>query len=259
MASNPFGNLSSANTEKVEDRLGGNFSALDTNVYSGTIKQFYAGASSSGARSVTVILSGGDFGDREYRETIYVTSSTAKGGKNTYEKDGKVYQLPGFIVANHLAQCAAGQELNELHFEEKMVNIYDPEAKKELPKSVFVATDMIGKEVSVAIQKNLESQTEKSGDKYVPKADGSTRETNNIEKVFNTQYHMTVSEAQERQKDPNSVPEFWDKWVERNKGKVRDKTEKAAGNGQAGKPGGAAPQSGNSGGQAPRTSLFGGN
>jgi len=252
-----FGNLTTDGLEATEDRLGGNFGAIDTDVYTGKIKMAYAGQSAGGARSVTLILAGGDFGDREYRETIYITN---RKGENFYTKDGKKNQLPGFIQMNHLCQVTVGKELHEMQGEDKMVNIYDPEQKKELPKSVPVLTELLGQEVSLAIVRSTESQTEKVGDAYVPKADGSTRDVNNIDKVFHTASKMTVHEAQARQKNPDTVPEFWDKWVERNKGVTRDKTTKAAGNGAAGRPGGGAPQSGgNSTGQAPRSSLFGGN
>ncbi len=265
MSSNPFGNLSVENTEKVEDRIGGNFSALESDIYSGKIKVAYAGESTGGARSLTVIASGGDFGDREYRETIYLTSGRDKGQSNTYERDGKKYQLPGFIVANHIAQCAVGKTVMELAFEEKKVNVYDPEQKKELPKSVMVATELTGADISLAILKSTESQTEKNQQgQYVPKSDGSTRDVNNIDKVFNTAYKMTVHEAESKQKDPSFEPEFWNKWLEKNKGETRDKTSKTGGNGavQNGRPGGGAP-TGNGGApagggaEAPRKSLFG--
>jgi len=252
-----FGNLTTEGTEATEDRLGGNFGAIDTDVYTGKIKMAYAGQSAQGARSVTLILAGGNYGDREYRETIYITN---RKGENFYTKDGKKHQLPGFIVMNHLCQVTVGKELHEMTGEDKMVNIYDPEQKKEMPKSVPVLTELLGQEVSLAIVRSTENQTEKQGDQYVPKADGSTRDVNNIDKVFHTATKMTVHEAQARQKPGGEsvVAEFWDKWVERNKGQTRDKTTKTSGAGQSGRPGGGAPQSGNSTGQAPRSSLFGG-
>jgi hypothetical protein len=251
-----FGNLTTEGTEATEDRLGGNYGAIDTDVYTGKVKMAYAGQSAGGARSVTLIVAGGDYGDREYRETIYVTN---KKGENFYTKEGKKHQLPGFIVMNHLCQVTVGKELHEMQGEDKMVNIYDPEQKKELPKSVPVLVELLGQEVSLAIVRSKENQTEKVGDAYVPKADGSTRDVNNIDKVFHTASKMTIHEAQAKQKDANVQPEFWDKWVERNKGQTRDKTQKTNGAGQAGRPGGGAPTSGgNTTGQAPRTSLFGG-
>ena len=254
---NPFGNLKSEGLEESQDRLGGGYAAKETDIYTGKIKAFYAGASAGGAQSVTVILAGGDFGDTEYRETIYITKRT---GENYYlnpnDKTKKV-PLPGFTIIDEMCLATVGKPLAEMEFEEKVMNIYDPEQKKELPKSVPMAVEMLGQEVSVAIQKSTENQTEKDGQgNYVPKADGSTRDVNNIDKVFNTATKMTVPEA----RGGAQQGAFWDSWLERNKGKTRDKTDKSAGQGgNAGKPSGGAPASGGAnGGGAPRSSLFGG-
>ena len=249
-----FGNLGTDNTEAVEDRLGG-FSAKDTDIYTGKIKLAYATESSGGARGVTLIVAGGDFGDQEYRETIYVTSGKAKGQTNTYEKDGKKYLLPGYITMDHICLATVGTPLNEIGHEEKTVKVYDAEAGKEVPKSVPVLTPLLGQDITLAIVKNLENKSVKQGDKYVPTND--TRETNNIDKVFNTETKMTVSEA----RAGSETAEFHDKWLERNKGKTRDKTEKVAGQGgNAGGPprsGGGGNAGGSSGGDAsPRSSLF---
>ena len=250
-----FGNLKvTDDMEKTEDRIGGNYGAIDTDIYTGKVKMAYAGQSAGGARNVTLIMAGGDFGDREYRETIYVTN---KKGDNFYMKDDRKNQLPGFTQMNHLCQIAAGKELFEMVGEDKMVNVYDPEQKKEMPKSVPVLVELLGQEVSLAIVRSTENQTEKVGDEYKPKADGSTRDVNTIDKVFHTATRMTIHEAQAKQKDASVEPEFWDKWLERNKGQTRDKTTKNAG-GTAGRPGGGAPQGGsNNSGAAPRSSLFG--
>lgn len=253
---NPFGNLKSEGLEESQDRLGGGFAAKESDIYTGNIKAFYAGESAKGAKSVTVILAGGQFGDQEYRETIYITKQT---GENFYlnpQDKSKKIPLPGFTVIDDMCLATVGKPLSEVDFEEKVMNIWDPEQRKELPKSVPMAVELLGQEVSVAIQKTLENQTEKDAQgNYVPKADGSTREVNNIDKVFNTATKMTVAEA----RGGATEAQFWDKWVERNQGKTRDKTEKNAG--QAGRPnaGGTPQAGGNAGGAAPRTSLFGGN
>lgn len=251
--SNPFAKYSDEGLEKVEDRVGGGYAAKDTDIYTGNIKQFYAGKSSGGADSVTVILSGGDFGNKEYRETLYTSN---KNGENSYaakDKDGKETgkrsPLPGYTHANHMCIATVGKKLSEIDFEDKMVNIYDPEQQKELPKSVPVAIELIGQEVSVAILKTKEFKTEKDAQgNYAPKADGSTREVNTIEKVFNTKHKMTISEAE----NGATEPQFWNAWLEKNKGTVRDKTAgKGGNNGNAG-----APQASGSGEAAPRESLF---
>lgn len=237
-----FGNLTTGEAERPDDNLGG-FSARESGIYSGHIANMYAGAAASGARYVVVIFMDED--GKEYRETIYVTN---KKGENFYmggqNKDKKVL-LPGFVTADDISMITTGKGLAEQSSEEKIVKIYDPEAKKELPKAVPVLVETLGKPISFAILKNLENKTVKSGNEYVPdyEVDGTpkTRETNSIDKSFDTESKKTVSEAiGEREAD------FWNKWSEKNTGKTRDRLAKDGKSGNAGAPpkaGGSAPQS----------------
>ena len=249
---NLFGGLTNDGLEETQDRLGGGFAAKESGVYTGKLKAFYAGESTKGAKSITVILAGGDFGDTEYRETVYITN---RKGENFYlnpnDKSKKV-PLPGFSTIDDMCLATIGKPLAEIQFEDKVMNIWDPEQRKELPKSVPMAVELLSQEISVGIIKTKEPQTEKdSQDNYVPKADGSIRETNNIDKVFNTATKMTVAEA----RGGATEAQFWDKWAEKNNGVTRDKT--TGQNGNAGRPAGAAPAGGNTANAAPRTSLFG--
>ncbi|MFP3556405.1 hypothetical protein SB861_37680 [Paraburkholderia sp. SIMBA_049] len=252
-----FGNLKSDGLEESQDRLGGNFGAVETDIYSGIIKALYAGQSTQGARNVTLIA---DFGGREFRETIYITN---RAGENWYPaKDkegkptGKKAPLPGFTMVDDICLIATGKPLAEQEAEDKVVKVYDPEAGKELPKSVPMIVEAIGKPISLAIQKVLENKSTKEGDVYVPTAE--TREVNSIEKAFDTDTKMTVNEA----KAGAETPAFWDAWLQKNKGKTRDKrTLKEGEAGAAGAPpkarsaGSATPPAANQ--AAPRKSLFG--
>lgn len=248
-----FSNLKNDGLEESEDRLGG-FAALESDIYTGPIKMAYAGKSDSGARNITVIL--GLPGGKEHRETVYITN---KKGENWYvhkdDKDKKKQALPGFTLIDDLCLVATGKPLAEQDAEDKMVKVYDAEQKKEVPKSVPVLTDLIGKEVSVAISKVLENKSVKEGNEYVATAE--TRTTNAIEKVFDTETKMTVAEA--RKGDEKGT--FWDAWLERNKGQTRDKrTIKDGGSaGSAGRPGSRAPSGPPQAGaaQTGRKSLFG--
>lgn len=244
-----FGDLTNDGLEETEDRLGG-FAPFDTDIHTGTIKVAYAGAAASGARNVTLIV---DVGGKEYRETIYITN---KKGENFFlNKDDKTKKvpLPGFTTIDDICLVTTGKPLAEQGAEDKMVKVYDPEQKKEVPKSVPVLTELLGQVVSLAIVKTLENKSIKQGNEYVPTAE--TRLTNSIEKVFHTESRSTVAEAR------NNVekPAFWDAWLERNKGKERDKrTIKDGAAGAPGRPGAVsagAPQA--AGGSSPRKSLFG--
>lgn len=249
--SNLFSNLKTDGLEEPSDRLGG-FGPVDTAIYTGPIKMAYAGQSAGGAQSVTLLI---DHQGKEYRETVYITN---RQGENFYlnpqDKTKKV-PLPGFTTIDNICLVTTGKPLCEQDPEEKVVNVWDADAKKELPKSVPVITSLLGQVVSLGIVKQLENKSVKQGNEYVATAE--TRESNFIDVVFHTETKMTVAEA----RDGAETGKFWGKWEAKNKDQIRDKrTIKDGVGGAAGAPG-SKHQAGPpvAGGAAPaRKSLFGG-
>lgn len=238
-----FNNLTDQGLEKAEDRLGGGFSVRETDIYTFKIKAAYAGKSQSGAMNVSIIATDSQ---GEYRETIYITN---KKGENFFVKDGKKVPLPGFTIINDLCLIATGEPLSEQETEDKVINLYDYDAKKEVPTSVPMIMALVGAEVSLSVQKNLEDKNAKNdAGEYIPT--GETRETNTIGKVFHTETKMTVVEALEGAEEAK----FWDAWLEKNKGKVFDRTKKDTG---GGKPAGARPAPTAGAKESSRPSLFG--
>lgn len=247
-----FNDLTTDNLEQAEDRVGG-FSPFDSDIHTGKIKAFYGGQSPGGAKFIALIVA---MGSQEYRETIYVTNRQGQNFFHPKDKSGnrdtsKKVPLPGFTIANDIALVTAGKELAQLDFEDKVINVYDFDAKKELPKSVPMAMELIDEQVSLGILQLLESKKTKQGDEYV--ATGEDRTVNNINKVFHTESQMTVVEAQEGA----DAPTFWDKWLAKNKGQVQDRRDKNPQAGNAGRPPkpGAAPAS-SSESASPAKSLF---
>lgn len=243
---NPFGSLSNAGLEKSEDRVGGGFSVLDSDIYTGKLKAAYAIKSQGGAQGVSLIFV--PEGKSEHRETVYVTKKT---GENFYVKDGKKYPMPGFTLIDDICLLLTDAPLSEQETEEKIINVWNADEKKELPTAVQMLTGLLDKEISFAIQKVLENKSEKQGNDYVATAE--TRESANIVKALHTQSKLTVAEAREGKEEAV----YWDAWLEKNKGQTYDKrTIKDGSAGAAGKPpvGGKAPGAGD--GQ-PRKSLFG--
>lgn len=236
---NPFGDLGTEGLEQARDSLGGG-GVIDSDVYDGTIKLAYAGAAQSGARFLAVHI---DINGRDYRETVYVTS---KDGKNYWERDGKKNPLPGFTTANDLALMSTGVGLADQDIEEKVVNLYDFDLKKEIPTKVQALVSMMGKPITVAILKQIEDKNKKNETTNLYEPTGETREVNVIDKVFHTASGKTVSEFVGKVE-----AEFKGKWVEKNKGTVKNKAKGAAGN--SGAPG----ASSGSAKAAPSKSLFG--
>lgn len=244
---NFFGNLSTDGLEETRDSLGGG-GAIDSDSYTGKIKLAYAGQSTGGARFVAVTI---DINGREYRETLYVTN---KQGQHYYEKGGKKIPLPGFTHANDLALLSTGHPLSDQTIEEKVFNLYNFEERKELPTKVQAITSMMGKDITVGILKSIEDKTKKNEQTGQYEPTGETREVNNIDKVFHAETKKTVSEFTTKVENA----EFHDKWVEKNRGQVRNKATGATGN--SGLPGRAAgaPPAGGAAKPASSKSLFGG-
>jgi hypothetical protein len=242
--SNLFKNMKTEGLEESQDRLGG-FQAVESGIYVATIKNLFAGESKHGAMSLTLIASLEN--GSEYRETLYITNRQKENffiNKGTNKKS----PLPGFTIANDLCLIATGKELYELQTEEKVVKVWDPDTKSEVPKSVPVITEVLNQKVALGILKQLENKSEKQGDEYVPTAE--TRETNLIDKVFHPEHRITVAEARGGKTDP----QFWDAWLKRNEGQTRDKRTVKEGQAATGAP----PKAGGKGASAaPRKSLFG--
>lgn len=237
-----FGNMTNDGLEKSGDVLGGG-GVVDTAVYPAKIKMAYKIVSKGGATGIVTQFELPD--GKQYSETLYVTN---KQGDIFYTKNDKKYPLPGFTTVNDIALMATGFPLSEQNVEEKVVKVYNYESKAEIPTKVPVLVDLLGKDVKLAIQRNLEDKTalNESTQQYEPT--GETRDTNNIDKVFHAESNKTVTEIVEK-KDA----EFLGKWAEKNDGKVRNKVK--GGEGKSGAPTRSNPTSGGTTGKP--KSLFG--
>ena len=248
--SNLFSKLKTEGLEEVQDRLGGGGFIIPTDIYTGKIKNFYGGKAESGALSVTLSLIKQD--GKEYKETLYVTN---KEGDNFFlnpQDTSKKVPLPGFTIVNDICMILTGKPLSEQDWETKTANVWDKDAKKELPKSVDQATDIIDQEISLGIELQLVNVTAKNATtgKYEPT--GEDKQQNAVTKVWHPEVRMTLVEAQAGEETEGV---FWDKWLNQNKDKEIDrrKVKGAPGaNGAPPKAAGAAAASS----PAPKSSLF---
>lgn len=244
-----FQNLTTKGLEESKDQLGGNFAPVESDIYEATIKALYASESKGGAMALNLVATLPD--GKEYRETVYVTN---KKKENFFVKDSKKQPLPGFTLMNELCVMATDKELHELETEEKVVRVYDFEAKAEVNKNVPMIVEAIGKKVALGILKQLEDKTKENPTTGEYEPTGETRETNAIDKVFHPELKVTLPEARiAAAKGVTPEPAFYDAWLKRNQGQVKDRTKGAKG-GAAGAP----PKAGAPGTAAkPKTSLFG--
>lgn len=235
-----------------KDSLGGG-GVLDSNIYPTRVDLAYVDKSKGGALALNLHLVTPD--GKNHRETLWIASGDAKGNKPYYQdQQGNKKFLPGYIVADSLAQITLNKSIADLDTEEKTVKLHDWEAKKELPKKVQVITELLGQEVYAGIVKETVDKKVNDGNgNYV--ATGETRDQNVIDKFFSAENKLTLPEMKAKEESPV----FFDKWLEKNKDQTRDRTDKdapkSAGPGKTTSGGtGAANTGGES--KAPSKSLF---
>ncbi len=205
-------------TQEVEkDTLGGG-GALATDLYAFTIKAAYFDFAKSKAMSVNLLLETAN--GRRLNVTEYITSGEAKGCKPYYEKDGKKFPLPGYSKMSTLCQLVTGKTIDQLTAEDKILKLYDFEARKETNQSKKVISELSGQPIKAGVFKIIEDKKSKVGDEYV--ATGETREVNEVSKFFNAE-GKTIEEV-----TGNKDATFAEEWVKAHQGKTKDKSTKVA-------------------------------
>lgn len=234
--------------EQERDILGGSF-VQDSDAKEWYIDVAYLSESDKGALAVNLKLSAVQGGDT-YRETIYFTN---RNKETTYEKDGKIYHSKGFNQVNSLCLLTAGIPFNECSTETKMVPIYDFDAGKEIPKEVECLVEVEGESAIFAILKikELKRVYNEAIDQW--EETDEEREINQIDKIFRASDRCTVAEVLAEL--PTGV--FIEKWLEKNKGQVVDRTKGKVSSGSAskGKPA-KGTRSSSKGGPGASKSLF---
>jgi len=225
----------------------GSAGPLESGLYNAKVTLAYINKSQGGAMGLVLNLKT-DAG-KDVRQTLWMTSGTAKGCKNYYEnKDGEKQYLPGFTHANNLALLTVGKEIATLETETKVVNVYSPEAKAEIPTKVEMLMDLLGKEILVGLIKQTVDKTKKN-DAGAYEPTGETRDENEVDKFFRARDRMTTAEIRAEAQNATFVETWENKW----KGVTRNKAKGAGGT--AGAPKGAGiPQVGTT--KKPTTSLF---
>jgi hypothetical protein len=222
----------------------GSSGPLESGLYNCTVAMAYLTKAASGALGLVLTLKT-DAG-RDLRQTLWMTSGTAKGGKNYYEKDGEKHYLPGFNHANSLALLTIGKEIAALETETKVVNVYSAEAKAEVPTKVEVLMDLLNQEIIAGVIKQTVDKTKKN-DSGVYEATGETRDENDIDKLFRARDRMTTAEIRAQAESASFIDTWNSKWA----GKTKDKSKGASGTAGAPKAAGAPAAA-----KKPTTSLF---
>lgn len=209
--------------QEDKDILGGGYRPLESGLYDLTIESAYIGTSQGGAVSLNIVAKTED--QQTVRQTLWMTSGKAKGCKNYYEDaNGTRKYLPGFTAANNLCLLTVGKEIGDLEPEEKVINLYDYDAKKELPTKVQMIVELIGQEITAGVVKQTVDKNVKDGNgNYVPS--GETRDENDISKFFRKRDGMTVAEIKAQAEEAV----FKTQWAEKNTGVTINKAKGLSG------------------------------
>lgn len=231
-----FDNLKTDNEiEESGDSLG-MARTLDSDAYPMKVDIAYFDKSKGGAMSLNLVLKNKD---AELKQTLWITGGDAKGNKNFYmDSKGDKQYLPGFNQANALCLLTVGKELAEVanDIEDKVIGLWSFDDKKEVPTKVQMLMPLLGTDITVGVLKQTVDKQKKDGAGDYQNT-GETREENEIDKMFRTSDHMTVTEI--RAKATDSV--FYPAWVEKWKGKVKNKAKGSTDGATAGAPAGTTP------------------
>lgn len=237
-----------ASIANEKDSVGGS-RVLESGLYKANVALAYITKSEGGALGL-VLEAKAEAGN--IRQTLWMTSGTAKGCKNYYEKDGVKNYLPGFIAANALSLLTVGKEISELETETKVINAYNKDAKAEVPTKVEMLTDLLGQEILVGLIKQTVDKTAKDATTGMYMPTGETREENEIDKFFRASDRKTTAEIRAQVE----AAAFADTWEQKWAGKTRDKASKVAGTSGAPKTGFAGTAANQATAKKPATSLF---
>lgn len=213
---------SDASIENETDYVG--TTLLESGLVEFTIDLAFMTVADSGSKCLNLRLKHGD--NNDYRQALYMTSGKTKGCANFYtDKNGKKRYLPGFNIANAICLLTVKKEISKQVGVEKVINLWNSTAKKEMPTPVKVIEALTGQKFLGGVVKQTVDKTAKdpATAKYLPT--GETRDENEIDKIFRATDGLTVAEI--RAKVTESV--YKDTWVKTNTGVTRNKAKGVTG------------------------------
>lgn len=208
-----------ATTNKTEERdsLGGGGYIWDSGIYPVTVKLAFLDTYPSGALNINVI-----FADENGKELTWKNCIT-NAQKEAFYKDKKTGEekaLPGMMIADSFTDIVTGKELLQLDESKAVVEVYDYDQEKYVPKEKDVLKELLGKRVVIGVIRELNDKNVKdNAGKWVPS--GETREANDVDKFF-------FADGTTRPEKAEGKPaEFINTWKGRWEGEIKDNTDKS--------------------------------
>ena len=224
--------------EEERDSVGSG--VLDSDVYLGVVELVYLDASASGAISVNISFK---TNNRTVRQTVYI--SNRKGEFVYRNKDKKDLPLPGYAQMDAFFTAVTGKGLSSQSLEEKVINIYNYDLKKEIPQTRKVFMDILNKPIAAGILKISEERTTKESNYTV--GTGEYRNLNEFNKWFDAETGLTNVEK----KAGETEAKVLENWKKANTGNEVIRNAATRDTSKAG-----APTSSNSANKKPTESLF---
>ena len=217
--------------EKATDSLGGTTFLVDSDLHKFTIEVAYLEKAKSGAIGLQLHLKGnGSF----LRQSLWIRSGDAKGNNTYYvNAKGDKQNLPGFSQANQLVQLLIDPAKKIMDMasqtDEKIIKLFNYDAKGDVDTKVEMITDMVGKEVVLGMHKQAVEKTayNQSTKKYDTVTDTAGRaytvDKNEINKIFDGN-GLTVAEREGGMTEPVFAKQWADKWKDQIVDKTKAKT-----------------------------------
>lgn len=218
-----------------KDVVGGGFKNLTSDVYQFDILLAYFGKAKSGAKFVHLELKD-VVGGGKHRFTIYISNKEGSIKYKDKQTDELSY-LPGFLTIDSLCLLAAQKPLMTLQemTEQKTINVYNYELKREVPTDVPMIMPLIGKRIKAGVLERIENKNAKNPSTGTYEPTNEKRSSNEISKFFRDRDDLTVGEIVGKQTEAA----FMKKWLDEWKGKPDDRFKPVQAAGNAGAPGGA--------------------
>ena len=205
--------------ETTQDRVGGGSFVIDSGAYEAKIDKAYL-VNSSSSKAVGVKIEAALSNGKKFRDTIYVTNSE---GKNTYlTKDKKLAYLPGFELISNIALVTVGKELADLTPEDKVVEVYNSELKRNAPTSVQMLMELVGTDIVLGIAKTKSFKQAKNAVSGKYENTEEIVEGNELINVFNIAGY-TALEIKAKATEVSFINQFMEVYKE---GYVKDTTKK---------------------------------
>ena len=198
------------NTVAVEeDRIGSgkSWAPLPTDIYNATLKYAYFDSTAKGTPFVQVVLD--VQGKTINPKPLYIAYADSHKPYKTV--DGKQVFTPAWRTLDSLAFAVTGKSIGACALEEKVIQKYNYDVKKEVPVKVKCFSGLIDVDIKVALKKYNEYKKSNVNGTWIPTSE--TRAVNIVDKYFSKE-GKTAEEIVH-----NKPAEFATKWLEVNKGK----------------------------------------